>query len=214
MRREISKKKWLICMSVLLLLIVLSVLFVFMISRVDIRNSAKKEEAEDDSKLRGEIEGNFELSGEVDPDVRKLSEINRNFLWNYEIVLEDNSYFNQNGFYIIDEPEIVERIITDLDSLFIKECDPRPYYQAQTQGLCVMAQSKDGSQKSFEIEILGKNEKGNYILNLAMDNRVVAEVVEGNLDYEYMKELYRNMAKEAGGTLEEDAPNQEKGFFE
>ena len=47
--------------------------------------------------------------------------------------------------------------------------------------------------------ILEKNEEGNYVISLEIFNEIVAEVVEGDLDYAYLKELYQERAREVGG---------------
>ena len=58
------------------------------------------------------------------------------------------------------------------------------------------------SDKNYIIFFGGKNENGNYVLSLATYNEEAAEIVEGELDYEYLKSLYVDEVKKNGGTLE------------
>lgn len=183
------------------LFFVIMVIFGFGLIFILRDRGAKDTDIEADKK--GEIADGWKFDGKLDPNVQKLSEINMDFLWNYEIILYDNSY-PHNGQYVVEDPEIVERVITNLDSLYIKECDPTPYVEEGTRGLEVGAYSKDASRFSCSIEILGKNENGNYVLSLATYNEETAEIVEGELDYEYLKSLYVDEVKKNGGTLEEE----------
>lgn len=188
MIKKTLKKQYKISLLLLFVVVILGIALAVIIRRSDNQETR--------------IDGGWRFSGELDPDVKKLSEINMNFLSNYEIQLEEYSYYNRNGVYRIEDPEVVERVIGNLDSLYVRECNPNPYIEEQTRGLQVGAQSKDGSQVSCDMEILGKNEEGNYVLSLASYNEVVVEVVEGDLDYEYLKELYEKEVKENGGALE------------
>ena len=147
-------------------------------------------------------DGNHRPDRELDPDVRKLFEADGDSAENYEVILVENSYYNQNGKYLFVDPEIVEHIVTNLSSLSIKEIDPIPYYEDMTRGLQVMVYPKGTEGNHCSFEILEKNEEGNYVISLEIFNEIVAEVVEGDLDYAYLKELYQERAREVGGTLE------------
>lgn len=115
----------------------------------------------------------------------------------YIVYLEENDMR-----YTVEDPMIIKNIVNNLNSLSVKQCDPTEYQKNMARGLMVGVfcneLEEDGTRKGYEFEILGKK-KGNYVLSFASYNDIVAEVVEGELDYEYLKEVYEDGEKHRPG---------------
>ena len=165
---------------------------------------ACKSEGKEELSTEELVDGNHRPDRELDPSVRKLLEVDSASAGDYEVILVENSYYNHYEQYHFDDPKVVEHVVTNLSSLSIKEIDPIPYYEDATRGLQVKVYPKGMEGDYCSFEILEKNKEGNYVISLEIFNEIVAEVVEGDLDYEYLKELYQERAREVGGTLEGD----------
>ncbi|MCB6416273.1 hypothetical protein LI221_14630 [Faecalimonas umbilicata] len=134
----------------------------------------------------------------LDPDVKKLFEADSDSAGDYEVFLCENFYDNSDGQeYLVDDPETADYVVESLSSLSIKEILPTSsYYGREENGLGIKISPKGIGGEDCSVVILGKNKEGNYVLSLAEDNAIMAEVVEGELDYAYLKELYQEAAEE------------------
>lgn len=143
------------------------------------------------------VDGNYRPDRELDPSVRKLLEADSASAGDYEVILVENSYYNHNEQYHFDDPKVVEHVVTNLRSVSIKEILPTTsYYGRNENGLGIKVYEQGAGGKYCAVVILGKNKEGNYILSLADDNTIMAEVVEGDLDYQYLKQLYQSGTEE------------------
>ena len=153
-------------------------------------------------KVRGEYETPETTGGledrKLDPDVKKLFEADSDSAGDYEVFLCENFYDNPDGQeYLVDDPETADYVVESLSSLSIKEILPTSsYYGREENGLGIKISSKRIGGEDCSVVILGKSKEGNYVLSLAEDNAIMAEVVEGELDYAYLKELYQEAAEE------------------
>lgn len=130
--------------------------------------------------------------------MKKLFEADSDSAGDYEVFLCENFYDNPDGQeYLVDDPETADYVVESLSSLSIKEILPTSsYYGREENGLGIKISSKRIGGEDCSVVILGKSKEGNYVLSLAEDNAIMAEVVEGELDYAYLKELYQEAAEE------------------
>lgn len=133
------------------------------------------------------MEADPEPSEDLDPAIRKLLEVPAEDVYSIEI-----ERVVKPEVYEVTDPEIIERIITNLNSISVQDCEADSWYR-DTRGYILRIYSRDenGKYGQDEVVLLGEDQSGTQIIGCIPLNIETEQVVEGDLDYDYIEELYR-----------------------
>ena len=134
-----------------------------------------------------EVEADPEPSEYLDPAIRKLLEVPSEDVYSIEI-----ERVVKPEVYEVTDSEIIERIITNLNSISVQDCEADSWYR-DTRGYILRIYSRDenGKYGQDEVVLLGEDQSGTQIIGCIPLNIETEQVVEGDLDYDYIEELYR-----------------------
>ena len=134
-----------------------------------------------------EVEADPEPSEYLDPAIRKLLEVPAEDVYSIEI-----ERVVKPEVYEVTDSEIIERIITNLNSISVQDCEADSWYR-DTRGYILRIYSRDenGKYGQDEVVLLGEDQSGTQIIGCIPWNIETEQVVEGDLDYDYIEELYR-----------------------
>ena len=134
-----------------------------------------------------EVEADPEPSEYLDPAIRTLLEVPAEDVYSIEI-----ERVVKPEVYEVTDSEIIERIITNLNSISVQDCEADSWYR-DTRGYILRIYSRDenGKYGQDEVVLLGEDQSGTQIIGCIPLNIETEQVVEGDLDYDYIEELYR-----------------------
>ena len=134
-----------------------------------------------------EVEADPEPSEYLDPAIRKLLEVPAEDVYSIEIERVVKPEVCE-----VTDSEIIERIITNLNSISVQDCEADSWYR-DTRGYILRIYSRDenGKYGQDEVVLLGEDQSGTQIIGCIPLNIETEQVVEGDLDYDYIEELYR-----------------------
>ena len=133
----------------------------------------------------GEITSDPKSNEELDPAIHKLLEVDADDVISIHIERDVVP-----GLYEISDPDIIERIVTNLNSISTQECEADSWY-SDNRGYFLKIDRSDGVDT---FTFLGGNQSGVQVIGLEPLNTKVVEVVEGDLDYDYIQEVYKQYA--------------------
>ena len=134
-----------------------------------------------------EVEADPEPREYLDPAIRKLLEVPAEDVYSIEI-----ERVVKPEVYEVTDSEIIERIITNLNSISVQDCEADSWYRDTREYILrIYSRDENGKYGQDEVVLLGEDQSGTQIIGCIPLNIETEQVVEGDLDYDYIEELYR-----------------------